>query len=90
MPIRAEFRHLYRRQWLTVIRPRVLERAHHQCERCRKPLHAWIFTYTWKSRDPRRPMFAVTQHIGDFRAWQQHLAYRTALRPVAPRPKTSA
>ena len=53
MPIRAEFRHLYRRQWLTVIRPRVLKRAHHQCERCKKPLHAWIFTYTWKSRDPQ-------------------------------------
>jgi hypothetical protein len=26
MPIRAEFRHLYGRQWLTVTRPRVLER----------------------------------------------------------------
>jgi hypothetical protein len=53
MPIRAEFRHLYRHQWLTVTRPRVLKRAHHQCERCRKPLHNWIFTYTWKSRDPQ-------------------------------------
>ena len=53
MPIRAEFRHLYRRQSLMVIRPRVLKRAHNQCERCRKPLHAWIFTYTWKSRDPQ-------------------------------------
>jgi hypothetical protein len=42
MPIRAEFRHLYRRQWLTVIRPRVLKRAHNECERCRKPQHAWI------------------------------------------------
>jgi hypothetical protein len=38
MPIRAEFRHLYRHEWLTVIRPRVLARAHQQCERCRKPL----------------------------------------------------
>ena len=26
MPIRAEFRHLYGRQWLTVTRPRILER----------------------------------------------------------------
>ena len=32
MPIRAELRSLYGREWLTVIRPRVLERAHHQCE----------------------------------------------------------
>jgi integrase len=46
-------RHLYGREWLTVIRPRVLERAHYQCESCRKPLHAWIFTYTWKTRDPQ-------------------------------------
>ena len=53
MPIRAEFRHLYRRQWLTVTRPRILERAGQRCERCRKPLHAWIFTYTWKTRDPQ-------------------------------------
>lgn len=53
MPIRPEFRHLYRHHWLTVTRPRVLERAHNQCELCRKPLHAWIFTYTWKNRDPQ-------------------------------------
>jgi len=53
MPIRAEFRHLYGRQWLTVTRPRILERAGEKCERCRKPLHAWIFTYTWKTRDPQ-------------------------------------
>ncbi len=36
-----------------MIRPRVLARAHHACELCRKPLHAWIFTYTWKTRDPQ-------------------------------------
>jgi hypothetical protein len=30
MPIRAEFRHPYRQEWLTVIRPRVLARAHEQ------------------------------------------------------------
>lgn len=36
-----------------MIRPRVLKRAHNECERCRKPQHAWIFTYTWKSRDPQ-------------------------------------
>ena len=53
MPIRAEFRHLYGHEWRTVIRPRVLARAHHLCELCRKPLHAWIFTYTWKTRDPQ-------------------------------------
>jgi hypothetical protein len=53
MPIRAEFRHLYGRHWLTVTRPRILERARQRCERCQKPLHAWIFTYTWKTRDPQ-------------------------------------
>ena len=53
MPIRAEFRHLYGQEWRTVIRPRVLARAHHACELCRKPLHAWIFTYPWKTRDPQ-------------------------------------
>jgi hypothetical protein len=53
MPIRAEFRHLYGHHWLTVTRPRILERAGQRCERCRKPLHAWIFTYTWKTRDPQ-------------------------------------
>jgi hypothetical protein len=53
MPIRAEFRRLYGRYWLTVTRPRILERAGQKCERCRKPLHAWIFTYTWKTRDPQ-------------------------------------
>ena len=51
MPIRRELRHLYRGDWLTLIRPRVLKRAHHQCELCRKPLHAWVFTYTWKTRN---------------------------------------
>lgn len=45
MPICPEFRHLYRHQWQTVTRPRVLERAHNKCERCQKPLHVWIFTY---------------------------------------------
>jgi hypothetical protein len=53
MPIRAEFRHLYGRHWLTVTRPRILKRARQKCERCKKPLHAWIFTYTWKTRDPQ-------------------------------------
>ena len=53
MPIRAEFRHLYRREWLTITRPRILARARERCEHCRKPLHAWIFTYTWKTRDPQ-------------------------------------
>jgi len=53
MPIRAEFRHLYRREWLTITRPRILARARERCERCQKPLHAWIFTYTWKTRDPQ-------------------------------------
>jgi hypothetical protein len=53
MPIRPEFRQHYGRAWRTEIRPRVLKRAHEECELCRKPLHAWVFTYTWQSRDPQ-------------------------------------
>jgi hypothetical protein len=75
MPIRAEFRHLYRREWLTVTRPRILARARQQCERCKKPLHAWIFTYTWKTRDPqfsgawRYQMIWIKE---GFRVWRNH------------------
>jgi len=51
LPIRKEWRHWYRGPEWKAARERVLARAHHQCERCRKPL-AWIFTYTWQTRDP--------------------------------------
>lgn len=51
MPIRPDLRHFYGREWRQEIRPRILARAKNRCEQCRKPLHAWIFTYTWKTRD---------------------------------------
>jgi hypothetical protein len=75
MPIRAEFRHLYGHEWRTVIRPRVLARAHHLCELCRKPLHAWIFTYTWKTRDPQ---------FGG--AWRYHMIWIQKLRSSQTEP----
>lgn len=34
MPIRAEFRHFYGREWRTVTRPRILARAKNKCEQC--------------------------------------------------------
>jgi hypothetical protein len=49
MPICPEFRHLYRHQWQTVTRPRVLERAHNKCERCSTSGSS----PTWKNRDPQ-------------------------------------
>ena len=37
MPIRPEHAHMYGAEWKHVIRPRILERARHRCERCRRP-----------------------------------------------------
>ncbi len=96
MPIRAEFRHHYRREWLTVTRPRILARARQQCERCKKPLHAWIFTYTWKTRDPqfsgvwRYQMIlrmgrarAVVRRMNILRTIQRILRHATSPTPLA-------
>jgi len=45
MPIRPELRKFYRREWRTVIRPRILARAHNRCEKCGKPngLLVWVY-----------------------------------------------
>lgn len=48
MPIRAEYRHFYRTPEWQAARTRVLKRAHYMCERCRKKLRDWVFTYTWQ------------------------------------------
>ena len=53
MPTRSDLRQFFGHEWRTVIRPRILERAHNRCEQCRKPLHEWIFTYTWQTQDPQ-------------------------------------
>ncbi len=50
MPIKPEFRHLYGAAW-RLTRQRILDRAHDRCERCGKPNHALIWTYTWQTCD---------------------------------------
>jgi hypothetical protein len=37
MPIRAEFRRFYGREWREVVRPRILKRAQYSCEACWAP-----------------------------------------------------
>jgi hypothetical protein len=49
MPIRREWRHLYRGPEWTAIRKRILARAGNKCEQCGKPNGAVIFTYTWQT-----------------------------------------
>lgn len=44
MPIRPEFRKFYGREWRTVTRPRILERAGGRCEQCGKPDRQWVVT----------------------------------------------
>jgi hypothetical protein len=42
MPIRADLRHFYGREWRTVTRPRILARAGNRCEQCRVPNHSQV------------------------------------------------
>lgn len=42
MPIRAELRHHYGREWRTVTRPRILARAGDKCEQCGVPNHTEV------------------------------------------------
>ena len=46
MPIRPEFLHFYGKDWQKRVRPRILERAKDKCERCHKPNHVKVLTYT--------------------------------------------
>lgn len=50
MPIRPEYRHLYRGAAWKDTRRRILERAGNRCEACGKPDRGLIYTYTWQSR----------------------------------------
>jgi hypothetical protein len=42
MPIRAEFRHLYGREWRESTRPRIIARAQNKCEQCAVPNHTEV------------------------------------------------
>lgn len=49
MPIRKEFRHFYQGKDWKQLRRKILKGAKNRCESCGKPLHRWIFTYTWQT-----------------------------------------
>ncbi len=62
MPIRADLRHFYGREWRLVTRPRILARAGNRCEQCRVPNHAevtrvagwWLeWVLSWRSEPGR-------------------------------------
>lgn len=42
MPIKPEYRKFYGKEWRTVTRPRILERAGHRCEECGVPNHEYV------------------------------------------------
>jgi hypothetical protein len=42
MPIRADLRHFYGREWRLVTRPRILARAENRCEQCGVPNHVEV------------------------------------------------
>lgn len=43
MPIRADLRHFYGREWRLVVRPRILARAENKCEQCGVPNGATLY-----------------------------------------------
>jgi hypothetical protein len=42
VPIRADLRHYYGRDWRIVVRPRILARAENRCEQCGVPNHTKV------------------------------------------------
>lgn len=57
MPISKEKQALYPANWKSEIRPRILERAGHRCERCKRPNRqtVWVFANgTWHGVDEAR------------------------------------
>lgn len=42
MPIRADLRKFYGREWRTITRPRILARAENMCEQCRVPNYSVV------------------------------------------------
>lgn len=65
MPIRAEFRKFYGREWQTETRPRILTRAGHQCEQCAKPNHATIETVK----------YVLPEMFGGYRMHWRHIGH---------------
>lgn len=59
LPIRAELRQFYGKEWRTVTRPRILARAGNCCESCKKPngRRLWV----WKPRDTRDQYWTLTK-----------------------------
>jgi hypothetical protein len=59
MPIKPEYKKFYGKEWRTVTRPRILERAGNCCEQCGKPNHARVVVVTvgqfqfWRSSPHR-------------------------------------
>lgn len=49
MPIRADLRKFYGREWHQVTRPRILERAGNKCEQCHKPNGEKVWVYASES-----------------------------------------
>lgn len=48
LPIKPELRHLYGREWRTITRPRILERAGNKCECCGAPNHTTVLrAFDW-------------------------------------------
>jgi hypothetical protein len=45
MPIRADLRQFYGREWREITRPRILARAGDRCELCGKPNHRHLYVF---------------------------------------------
>jgi len=56
MPIRADLRHFYGREWRDEHRPRILARAENCCEACAKPNGVQLLTMTWRADSGERMM----------------------------------
>jgi hypothetical protein len=54
MPIRADLRKHYGREWIKETRPRILARAKNRCERCGKPNRSLVLTASGHYKLPGR------------------------------------
>ncbi len=71
MPIRADLKHFYGREWRTVIRPRILERDGHRCHFCRKPNDETVYQIV----EPGRRMWWIETML--FEPYNKHLLTNT-------------
>jgi hypothetical protein len=73
MPIRADLRQFYGREWVTVTRPRILARAGDKCEQCGKPNHAQVDTLTEAyDRMPRVRVYVMYWKRPRMKRWYSH------------------